>query len=79
MVTPATRPGSRVGQRRAAAGAAATTAGAAAALVVLVVAQLEEPDQPDDQRADVKDAQPDHEDPSGQRHLVANATSLWSP
>ena len=60
MVTPATRPGSGVGQGRAAVGPAATTAGATATLVVLVVAQLEEPHQPDDERADVELAQPDH-------------------
>ena len=77
MVTPAARPGAGVGQRRAAVGSAATaTAGAAAALVVLVVAQLEEPDQPDDQRADVEYAQPDHEDPARQRHSTANTTSV---
>src|SRR3954468_9566448 len=52
--------------------AAAGTARPAAALVVLVVALAEEPDQPHDQRADVEDAQPDHENPSGQRH------SAWS-
>jgi len=48
MVTPATRPGPGVGQRRAAVGSAAAATVAAAAFVVLVVAQLEEPDQPDD-------------------------------
>jgi hypothetical protein len=68
MVTTPTRPGAGVGQRGAAVGPAATAAGAATALVVLVVAQLEEPDQPDDQRADVEHAQPDHEDPARQRH-----------
>src|SRR4051794_21887811 len=59
-----------VGEGRAAVGipAAAGPAGAAAAVIVLVVALAEEPDQPDDQRADVEDAQPDHEDPPGQRH-----------
>src|SRR3954469_5428753 len=76
MVTPATRPGAGVRQRRAAVGSTTAATGAAAALVVLVVAQLEEPDQPDDQRADVEYAQPDHEDPARQRHSLANTTSV---
>ena len=37
--------------------------------VVIVVAQPEEPHQPHDQRADVEDAEPDHEDPPLQCHL----------
>src|SRR6185503_11584342 len=39
-----------------------------AVLVVVVLAQAEEPDEPDDQGPDVEDAQPDHEDPSLERH-----------
>src|SRR4051812_28942530 len=78
MVTTATRPGAGVGQGRTAVGPTATAAGAAAALVVLVVAQLEEPHQPDDERADVEHAQPDHEDPARQRHYGAETTSVWS-
>jgi hypothetical protein len=70
--------GPRVGvrERRSAVGipAAARAAGAAAALVVLVVALAEEPDQPHDERADVEDAQPDHEDPPGQRHYEPDPT-----
>ena len=31
--------------------------------IVVVVPQPEEPDQPDDQQADVEDAESDHEDP----------------
>jgi hypothetical protein len=56
-----------------------TTAGAtrsAAAFVVLVVALAEEPDQPHDERADVEDAQSDHEDPPGQRHSEADPTPV---
>src|SRR3954470_18807296 len=45
-------------------------------VTVVVVAQPEEPDQPDDQRADVEYAQPDHEDPSLQRHGTVQANSL---
>jgi hypothetical protein len=33
------------------------------ARIVIVVTQPEEPDQPDDQQADVEDAESDHEDP----------------
>jgi hypothetical protein len=50
-----------------------------AALVVLVVALAEEPDQPHDERADVEDAQPDHEDPPGQRHYEVDPTPVPSP
>ena len=71
MVTAPTRPWIGVGQGRAVGSAIGAAPATAAALVVLVVAKLEEPDQPDDQRADVEHAQPDHEDPTGQRHLRA--------
>ena len=76
MVTPAPRPGPRVGQGRAAVRPAARATRAAAAIVVAVVAQLEEPHQPDDQRADVEHAQPDHEDPARQRHCTVDSTSV---
>jgi hypothetical protein len=70
--------GPRVGvrERRSALGipAAAGPAGPTAALVVLVVALAEEPDQPHDERANVEDAQPDHEDPPGQRHYETDST-----
>jgi hypothetical protein len=33
-------------------------------LVVVVIAQTEEPDQPEDQQADVENAESDHEDPA---------------
>jgi hypothetical protein len=48
-------PGLRTGPLAA---AAVVTAG-----IVVVVPQPEEPDQPDDQQADVEDAESDHEDP----------------
>jgi hypothetical protein len=35
---------------------------------VVVIAEAEEPDQPDDQQADVEHAQPDHEDPPLRGH-----------
>src|SRR4051812_2550442 len=40
-----------------------------AARIVVVLAQPEEPDQPDDQQADVEDAEADHEDPALSGHL----------
>jgi hypothetical protein len=76
MVAAALGPRIGVRERGPAVGipAAAGTAGPAAALVVLVVALAEEPDQPHDERADVEDAQPDHEDPPGQRHYEPDPT-----
>ena len=59
----ALRTARRIGPRHVPARAAVI-----ARVALVVVAQLEEPDQPDDERADVEDAQPDHEDPSLQRH-----------
>jgi len=81
MVTAAAGPraGVRLGQleiRRARRGWRLTVVAVAevvpvARIVVIVIAQLEEPHEPDDQGANVKDAQPDHEDPPLQRHCRA--------
>src|SRR6478735_9105300 len=38
------------------------------AVVIVVVAQSEEPHKPHDERPDVEDSEPDHEDPALQRH-----------
>jgi hypothetical protein len=44
--------------------ARATAAGTVVTRGVVVVAQAEEPDEPDDQQADIEYAEADHEDPS---------------
>jgi hypothetical protein len=78
VIAPPLGPWVGVGERWPAVRIAAAPgpAGPAAALVVLVVALAEEPDQPHDERADVEDAQPDHEDPSGQRHCDPDPTPV---
>ena len=85
VVAPAHRPRRRVGQRQAQARRRAPGIGilrlvrAAAevvAVIAVVVAQPEEPHQPYDQRADVEDAQSDHEDPPFERHLSAEVKAF---
>jgi hypothetical protein len=72
-------PGLGLGQRQLqAAGAArlfglAPVALAAAAVViavVIIVAEPEEPHEPHDESPDVENAEPDHEDPSLQGHVL---------
>jgi hypothetical protein len=78
VVTTALGPRIGVWERRTAGGIAAPAgpAGPAAAVIVFVVALVEEPDQPQHERADVEDAQPDHEDPPGQCHYKPDPTPV---